>query len=280
MREAPQSMTWPLLAPGAFEPIAERLAHKTIWYATGIGNAGDTLIHAGARCLFRRIGTRLADRGERPDFMVWCGGGNLGTVWPGSYERRRQEFALAQTMGLPIVILPQSATNLEETLPPGAVVFARETYTQALLPGSLLAPDTSLAYDEDLAEFRDHPPQFPCGIFLRHDLESAGGVDRALSLGDPPRLVPDFHGYFRLIRWFERIATDRLHFAIAALMLGRKTVLLPNSYYKNLGMYEAWLRPLGCRWGSEEMNRLLQGESYDPAAIRHQCEALRHPTQL
>jgi exopolysaccharide biosynthesis predicted pyruvyltransferase EpsI len=47
---------------------------------------------------------------------------------------------------------------------------------------------------------------------------------------------------------YKRIITDRLHFAISGLILGRETTILPNSYHKNRSMYETWLRDLGCNF--------------------------------
>jgi hypothetical protein len=267
----------PLLPLDAFSGIAAVLGQKSIWFTVGPGNAGDTLINAGTHCLFRKIGTRIVERSIRPDFLVWGGGGNIGTIWQGSYKRRQREFACAIAERIPIVVLPQSATDAAEPMPDNTHFFAREKHTQALYPNSALAPDLALAFDDDLSEDVNYNPLFPMGVFLREDLESHGEIDLQLSIGDPAKLGRTYRDYFRLISDYAEIATDRLHFAIAALIMGRKAVLLPNSYYKNTGVYDAWLRPLGCGWGTEAMRAMLNKHSYNPEALRKHCED-QHPS--
>jgi Polysaccharide pyruvyl transferase len=258
----------PLLSMKAFSGIARLLAHKTVWYDSGVGNTGDTLIDAGTRCLFRKMHTRIVTPPHRPHFFVWGGGGNLGTMWRKCYEHRTQTFEMARKHNLPIVVLPQSATDAKEVFSPDVHIFARERYTQAIYPKSKLAPDTSLAFDEKIPGIND-PTVFDVGVFLRCDLESSRQVDLSFSVGDPSMMKPmDYPGYFKLIKLFDTIITDRLHFAIASLMMGRQTILLPNSYYKNRAVYEQWLEPLGCRWGIERMWGILGSVAYDPEPIK------------
>src|SRR6185312_2793902 len=107
----------PLLAISAFAPIISVLANRSVRYVTGPGNTGDKLVHAGALCLFRQINTRVVDELEQSDFLAWGGGGNLGSFWPNSYERRRREIEQAVRNNIPIVIMPQSAPTTEETFP-------------------------------------------------------------------------------------------------------------------------------------------------------------------
>ena len=39
-----------------------------------------------------------------------------------------------------------------------------------------------------------------------------------------------------------RVVTNRLHFAIAALLQGRSAALTANGYHKNRSMFDTWLR--------------------------------------
>jgi len=80
---------------------------------------------------------------------------------------------------------------------------------------------------------------------LRTDLEKTAAC-RMLSLGDPARMCTSLVEYFSLASRYKKICTNRLHFAIAGLILGRAVVLLPNSYFKNRELWVAWLRDLGC----------------------------------
>ncbi len=116
----------PLLPVSAFETIASLIGGKTIRRAKQGGNAGDTLIHAGTDCLLKKLNVRVVEKTERPDYLVWGGGGNLGTLHPVSYARRQREFELARKAGISILVLPQSATNDEETFPDDVILFLRE----------------------------------------------------------------------------------------------------------------------------------------------------------
>jgi len=51
-------------------------------------------------------------------------------------------------------------------------------------------------------------------------------------------LLDDFRDFVNLIEGSRKVFTDRLHVAILATILGKDTILYPNSYYKNKGVYE------------------------------------------
>ncbi|MFZ0488311.1 MAG: hypothetical protein WAL83_15050, partial [Arenicellales bacterium] len=69
--------------------------------------------------------------------------------------------------------------------------------------------------------------------------------DRSESLVDPVTNNNTPLEYVEFASLFEHVVTDRLHFAISALLARRKVALLPNSTGKNRAMYETWLRDLG-----------------------------------
>ncbi|MEM5867127.1 MAG: polysaccharide pyruvyl transferase family protein [Candidatus Aenigmatarchaeota archaeon] len=62
-------------------------------------------------------------------------------------------------------------------------------------------------------------------------------LDRRIVVGDIS-LLNSFRKFVNLIEGSENIFTDRLHVAILSAILEKKTVLFPNSYYKNRGVYE------------------------------------------
>jgi exopolysaccharide biosynthesis predicted pyruvyltransferase EpsI len=51
-------------------------------------------------------------------------------------------------------------------------------------------------------------------------------------------LLNDFRDFVNLIEGSRKVFSDRLHVAILATILGKDTILYPNSYYKNKGVYE------------------------------------------
>ncbi|QDU75682.1 Polysaccharide pyruvyl transferase [Bremerella volcania] len=235
-----------LLPAACFEPIFGPLAGKKIGLVDGVGNnVGDQLIYAATRQLLDhfQLSWRRVEPGEADgiDFLLLFGGGNLGSQY--REEIRRRQTALAT--GLPAVILPQSAYSYE---PVGlATVYLREPSGRQFYPEAHLAPDLALGY-----QFTASRPSKPGGLFLRQDLEGRylDARDQNRSLGDPIRLAQTPEDYIRVAGQFEYVITDRLHFAIAAMINAVPTVLLENRTPKNRGMWETWLRDLGCQWAT------------------------------
>ncbi len=56
------------------------------------------------------------------------------------------------------------------------------------------------------------------------------------------------------------------------MLLGRKVILLPNSYYKNEGMYKTWLKDLGCRWSDNpgDFSEVITNKTFiEPATLEN-----------
>lgn len=207
------------------------------------GNWGDELIQRGTLALFAHYGVRCRvlrndelAKGKWPEGITLIaepGGGNIGTR-PGLGSPRRRRV-LAQMPG-PRIVLPQSASDDGENLSAFKTVFAREETTWRMLrkvhPDVRLVPDMALALDLPSTD-----PVHDDGLFLRDDAERtvAGGVD-------PLRLVRNADQYVALAGSYRRVITNRLHFAIAALLQDRSVVLKANSYHKNRSMFDTWLR--------------------------------------
>ena len=68
------------------------------------------------------------------------------------------------------------------------------------------------------------------------------------NLGDPAAMTSSWQEYVSLAARYQHVITDRLHFAIGALLAGREATLLANSYPKNRSIYDAWLANIGCKW--------------------------------
>ncbi len=249
-RNAPPPSEWRrvLIKDAAFKELMKLSEGKRVFYHKVPGNVGDDLIHAATRQLFRRFKIEVVKTLEEADQVVMCGGGSIG-IWNSCAEARRKVYDFCEANGVPIILYPQSVGGPDETIPD--IVghrFVREWNSLPLMPGAWLMPDMALAY---------HVPKdygaatHGTGLFLRNDPE-AMFPDHPGSLGDPPRMVPrDLDEYFKLAAGYEHVITDRLHFAIIALLLKRKATLLPNKYHKNRGMWETWLKDLGCGWADD-----------------------------
>jgi len=232
----------PLLPFDHFAPVFEPLMGRRIGYVRPVGNVGDQMIEAGMMRLLEHF--RVDWRPWHPqqpvdvDELIFGGGGNMGTLYLNNWRLRGH----CLRSGLPLTILPQSFTTPEPRR--FTRVFVREKGSLRLASGAVLAPDLALALDRR----HDLPPRRLWGLFLRKDGESAAQAPR--SGRDPARLAKTIDEYIRLAARYERIVTDRLHFAVAGLIAGRRVTLLPNSYHKNAAMHESWLADLGCRFAT------------------------------
>lgn len=255
----------PLIYPDTFEPLFSQFDGMCVGYVQLDGNVGDRMIMDATFFLLKsfeipavRVSSKQVFDKELPeaiDELLVSGGGNLGTFYPECYRLRRATLEC----GLPVSILPQSFASLDEDLSAFKQVYVRETASLAVNGSYRLMPDLALAFDDvDTVQY----PRFDVALFLRQDQESIF-EDHGSSLVDPVTNNNTPLEYLEFASLFDHVVTDRLHFAIAALITGRRTTLLPNATGKNRAMYETWLRDLGCAWLP------------DPGSVRYDGKAVR-----
>jgi hypothetical protein len=233
-----------LLGPEAFAHVCEPLVGRRVGYVRPVGNVGDELIELAMAQLFATYGIRwsLADLEAGPsaldaiDMLVFGGGGNMGTRYPGNHDLRGRALAT----GLPLTILPQSFTSAEDRT--FHRVYVRERASLGHRPDGILAPDLALG----LAWPEPARPTHDLGVYLRRDQERGGR--KPLLARDPIRLADTPADYLAFAARHRRIVTDRLHFAVAGLHAGRDVTLVANDYHKNYSMHVTWLADLGCRF--------------------------------
>ena len=240
---------------------------KRIGYIRGEhGNVGDTLQEKAFWQLCKHFGQDVVWLGPVPegrepwdwsledgkwdgqlhgnvDTLVCFGGGNMGLPGPSMRLRKR-----ASRLGLPITILPNSWRAFE-VVPNCIRYYMRESLSKCFAPTAVLMPDVGLGLDFD-ESIRATEPSIHLGVFLRNDKEAlfadACTMNQGAAFGVIPKQAVD--GYLQLAASYERIVTDALHFSIAGLMSGREVTLVPGRYHKNRGMYDCWLKDLGCHW--------------------------------
>ncbi len=229
----------PLLPARLFAEVFMPLKGKRIGYLRSFGNVGDRLIDWAAFQLFESFSLcwRIVEV-EKPgdvDELVFAGGGNMGLSKSNAALRRK-----SLRLGLPLTILPQSFAAPEDL--PFKRVFVREHASLRYCPGASIAPDLALGLRYETTT----QPQAKTCLFLRCDRE--GVQKRSLFQRDPIKNIDGPQDYLELAARHEVIITDRLHFAIAGLIVGRQVTLLANSYHKNEAMHATWLASLGCRF--------------------------------
>jgi exopolysaccharide biosynthesis predicted pyruvyltransferase EpsI len=226
----------PLLPVEQFECVFAEWRNKKAYLLQGDGNLGDALIHRATVSLFEKFGIDSAPV-EEAAVIFYGGGGNMGEFYPTPKGQRESLLKLSKDLSKPLVVLPQSFVTPDDFQ--CYRIFVRERESQRLRPDAILAPDLVLGL-----EIEDSLPQptVESGLFLREDYE---GIFKSQSGRSDPVWSGD---YIQLAARYRNIVTDRLHFAIVGLILGRTVTLLPNMYFKNRAMYDAWLRDLGCKW--------------------------------
>lgn len=246
-------MTYRRLLPlDAFAPIFEPLQGRRVGLVTPYGNVGDTLIGLATEQLLDEFKIdwgkwdEAHPNNESFDELLFGGGGNMGTRYRNNWELRNRVFET----GLPVTILPQSFNS--EELRSYKKVWVRETVSKQYCPDSELAPDLALGLKLPLPP----PPKRRLGIFLRKDRERSAGLPWLRR--DPAKMCDLPSEYFNLAATYNRIITDRLHFAICGLLAGREVTLLPNDYHKNRAMHQTWLRSLGCQFAENWFSALLR----------------------
>jgi glycosyltransferase involved in cell wall biosynthesis len=240
-----RSRTNRLLPARMFVDIFEPLVGRHVGLVKLGGNPGDDMIYSAMAQLCEEFGIEYSlwrplneSRPEDLEHLLIAGGGNMGTP----YQRGRDIRSAALATQLPCTLGPQSWME-EESVEAYSAAFAREVGSTALCSSAMLAPDFALGYLTTLPNIRARPGSH---FFLRDDRESLW-PDRKKK-NDPISKAKSLEEYLRLAASYRHIITDRLHFAIAGLVVGRRVTLLPNSYHKNRSMWETWLQDLGCEW--------------------------------
>ena len=243
-----------LLPLSAFEPIlaprprrgSGRVARgRRVGYVRLVGTGGDQLIEAATFQLFdrERINYRVVNPDpEGPINLDGCtviaiaGGGNMGTFWGRCWEIRRRVLAEAR---VPVIVLPQTYRNAEEQT--YSHVFVRDLTSVSFVPqGASIAPDLALGYE---LPYCPMAATEQTGVWLFKEARWPEWV--AADRGDPCDVCQTVFAYFQLAAQFEHVITNRLHFAIAARLAGRRATLLPGDYHKCRSVWETWLRHVG-----------------------------------
>lgn len=249
--------TKPLLGLSLFEPVFKDFKGKKIGFVSMAGNVGDWLIEKSAIQLLEHFGVDFEainsrekplaffeDRAKSVDEFAVCGGGSMGDFKKGRFFQK-PVFEIRKKLlryKKPIIILPQTFCGREDC--GYSKIFARDKESIKFCEAAILAPDLALGY---VYEGRLATAKYDAGIWMRKDIEKTPD-DRKFFSYDPAFLCNAPEEYIQLASLYKKVVTNRLHFAIASLIAGRETVLLPNSYFKNRAVYETWLKDLGCQW--------------------------------
>ncbi|MEZ6089747.1 MAG: polysaccharide pyruvyl transferase family protein [Pirellulaceae bacterium] len=261
-----------LVDPERFAPIFDRLHGKRVGFYPLSGNVGDSLIELATiqllgrfgiawryiRCVVRDGGCATSDGNHLSSPRVTCidpddldqvdeilvnGGGNMGMRYPVCHQQRR---VLRKATLRPITILPQSFCDDKENATYDRV-FVREETSLRFYPRAIVAPDMAMGYQWPTPP---PPPVHDLAIAMRLDGEA---IQVPISDSfDPIQGLSTAEQYLCRAASYREVITDRLHFAISALLAGRDVTLVANNYHKNEAVWRLWLKPLGCKFSTRE----------------------------
>jgi Polysaccharide pyruvyl transferase len=259
--------------------VASIAGSRPVAYLMIQGNLGDALIDAGAKAFLRHTGVktvvysarkvrdlhrrhyragyakhlilkslslgaiskyplRISRVAEAHEVAIICGSGSFCRQNPVASQLAR----LAARHFRHVIVLPSTYATPLTDYPANMTFFARDRFQ------SLQYAAGRATFCHDLAFFLNPPPLPPVrhyGIHLRTDNEASGKLPVPPRNIDVSALGTERDGPTRVFEEIGKsavIVTDRLHLAIAAALLGRRTFLFPGSYFKIPAIYESSIR--------------------------------------
>ncbi len=224
--------------------IFEKYSGTKIGYLKLFGNVGDQLIESATFELLKKfeispiivnpnnIGEIDKNLLKKLNCVFIAGGGSLGKNYQENYQLR---LKLRNLFPQKIIVLPQTLTDQGDEIHYDEVWLREKRSFDGYQGNKFLGHD--LAFAIDLSSFYELKANCQNGILLREDREKLIDNRKNFNLNDPIKMAPDLKSYIKLASTFERIITDRLHFAIIAMKLNRKVILLANAYHKNESVF-------------------------------------------
>lgn len=235
--------------------VFDDYTNKSILLCLPIGNIGDGLIWSSCYQLLDYYSVRyevLRNNNNiqnqlnnmdmsKYDFIMWCGGGNMGSKYLTSYLFRMELSKICKRHNKPIIILPSTWTSHDDV--DAYKYYARDYISISTYENrGIFCHDLSLAYDLESDIINTiNISENSIGFFFRKDSEKSSYIHPNNS-GDPAHICKGYKDYFYLASKYDEIHTNRLHFAIAAAIINRKVKLYSNSYFKNRAVYDSSLK--------------------------------------
>ena len=201
-------------------------------------------------------------------YVFFTGGGNIG-IYPDNAKIRKVIIQSARS-GPGVLVFPQSVFRVEESLKHKKVtVWAREQTSYELLRAAgvrtELVPDASFYVSGDI-------PKIPHGRGIFFIRRAPGRckerIINQLMIDAPAADITyahELHEIIEILKDYQLVISDRLHGAIISIMLGKKTVMLPVSYHKNVSFYRTWfLNTPGVQFNLNkvEIDRLMRKSAF------------------
>lgn len=210
------------------------------------GNYGDSLIWHGTKILLSslNISEKYVDISSQKhnNILFIDGGGNLVDYYSDVKKFLLKKSALYdKIIILPHTIFGEKQIEALNNVSSDLTVFCREKVSAKILENRLANGKAYLWHD---CAFYNKFSSISSGSGILNTFRS----DKESILQTLPRSNIDIscNGYatkplnelIDILQKYEQINTDRLHIAIAAVLLGKNVRLFPNSYYKNKAVFD------------------------------------------
>jgi exopolysaccharide biosynthesis predicted pyruvyltransferase EpsI len=243
--------------------LKEKYSNKEIVYCPNPGNGGDRLIAYGTFEIFKKSNLKWEFYNHRITYknkiIFYSGGGNL----VGIYKDCENFINKHNNNNNEIVILPHTIKNVDNLLSKlnkNITIFCRERisfeyvkqkfkYTNNIF----LSKDLAFYIPINVLNKYTKTGMGECNLF-RCDKEKtvieipSDNNDLSVTVlpGGPKRWLCDnvtdviniSEKIFEYISKYETVNTNRLHLAIASILIGKKVNFYPNNYFKNKAVYE------------------------------------------
>jgi exopolysaccharide biosynthesis predicted pyruvyltransferase EpsI len=233
----------------AYVDLINEVRGYTVLLHKPYGNIGDALLIEATKQMFSRHFVKYYEcdpknyaqiLNEHSDInmIVYGPGGNVSGRY-NTGETVTQLFALAKRKKIRYVCFPQSVENWTPELLLFDKIYVRDKTSLkiASFAGACasLCPDIGLNF-----RIRFLIPSFTedHGFFPRQDAEK---LEWRKEYNDPTEGVGTVKEYILKAAKYRRITTDRLHFAIAGILVGRDVTLVRNDYHKNESIWNSYL---------------------------------------
>jgi Polysaccharide pyruvyl transferase len=264
MNNMPSNLYAPEKLQNSFDELAKALLQaaegRQVIFLQNSGNYGDCLIRYGTIRFFQDIGLpyREYDMGNRTDkaaafahglvdrltrrhLYVYSGSGAWADVCSVGFRNVHRQIKANRN----IFILP--TTFQRYGLPDDIPVFVRDRFESwKVVPHAKFCHDMAfylaLVAPERLLPDRISPER-TLGLAFRTDNEARShglaGLSTNLDISSTGTHSDDPHIFLRMIDRFAELATDRLHVAIGALLLGKRVFLTEGIYFKMRAIYNS-----------------------------------------
>tara|TARA_B110001469_G_scaffold127632_1_gene149387 strand:+ start:3146 stop:3934 length:789 start_codon:yes stop_codon:yes gene_type:complete len=238
----------------------KKYSNKKIIYIPNPGNAGDSLIVLGTFTLFNKINLNYEigniNKRYNNEILFYAGGGNLVGIYNSC-----KNFILKNQEKNEIVVLPHTINNedkLIQNLNKNVTLICREQYSYNYVKKNIknvnnvfICKDMAFYIDTNYFKKFHKKSQDICNCF-RVDSEKTSikipndNNDISQTLREGIRnntsnlnvILETCNKVFNYLSNYDEINTNRLHVAIAGILLNKKVNLHSNSYWKNKAIYE------------------------------------------